>query len=240
MTVCYFPISYLSTGVNSEPKIAFWINYGCLLHTSGPKQWIIPIALQAVPAIILFFGMLFSHESPRYLAQKNPTAALRTLAKLRNLPENHPYAVEEMANLERHLEEEIAVKTTSRWTFLKEAFWIRSYRRRSVLCITLMMWSNLTGTNAMTYYSPTIFNNLGLSGAQSGLFATGIYGFIKMASCFTFITFVSDSMGRRKSLLWAGAVQVRRVSTSGFVYSSSADQSTPGPSPLLCRLLRPL
>lgn len=91
---------------------------------------------------------------------------------------------------------------------LKEAFTVKSYRRRSILCITLMMWSNLTGTNAMTYYSPTIFASVGLSGSSVGLFATGIYGIVKMISCAIFIFFVTNSLGRRKSLLWTALAQV--------------------------------
>jgi hypothetical protein len=71
-----------------------------------------------------------------------------------------------------------------------------------------MMWSNLTGTNAMTYYSPKIFKSVGLSGSSVGPFATGIYGIVKFVACFVFIVFVTDSLSRRKSLWWTGIVQV--------------------------------
>ena len=86
---------------------------------------------------------------------------------------------------------------------------MKSYRRRSILCINLMMWSNLTGTNAMTYYSPTIFASICLTGTEVGLLSTGIYGVVKMVACAIFITLVSDSLGRRRSLLWTDCVQVR-------------------------------
>lgn len=154
--------------------------------------------------------MFLANESPRYLAQKNPTKALDVLAKLRRLPPTHQYVIEEMAHIELQLEDERALTAgSSAFSMLKEAFTVKSYRRRSILCITLMMWSNLTGTNAMTYYSPTIFSSVGLSGSSVSLFATGIYGIVKMISCAIFIFFVTDSLGRRKSLLWTGLVQVR-------------------------------
>lgn len=92
---------------------------------------------------------------------------------------------------------------------IKEAFSVKSYRRRSFLCVMLMVWSNMTGTNAMNYYSPDIFKSVGLSGSSVGLFATGIYGIVKLVACFIFIVFVTDSLGRRKSLMWTGIVQVR-------------------------------
>lgn len=141
---------------------------------SGKKQFIIPLATQAIPAVILAVGMFFANESPRFLAQKSPAKAIEVLAKLRGLPTTHQYIVYEMAGIEKQLEEERALTAgSSLFSMFKEAFAVKSYRRRSILCITLMMWSNLTGTNAMTYYSPTIFASVGLTGSSVGLFATG-------------------------------------------------------------------
>ncbi|KAM0543129.1 hypothetical protein ACHAPJ_012471 [Fusarium lateritium] len=197
--------------------LAFWINYGCLLHVKGHAQYIIPLASQAFPAFILFFGMMFANESPRFLAQKNPNKALSVLSKLRGLPQDHPYIVDEMGNISLQLEEERSLSANSSgWTLIKEAFTVKSYRRRTFLCITLMMWSNLTGTNAMTYYSPTIFKSVGLSSSSAGLFATGVYGIVKMVSCAIFIFFVTDSLGRRKSLLWTAVVQGLALFYVGF------------------------
>lgn len=60
----------------------------------------------------------------------------------------------------------------------------------------------------MKYYSPDIFESIGLSNSSSSLFAMGIYGIVKMVCCAIFITFVSNELGRRKSPLWTGIVQV--------------------------------
>ncbi|KAF6794216.1 MFS quinate transporter [Colletotrichum sojae] len=197
--------------------LAFWINYGSLLHIRGHSQYIIPLSLQAFPAVILFVGMLLANESPRFLAQRSPEKAHAVLAKLRGLPADHPYVLQEMDGISRQLEEERALSVNaSHLTLLKEAFSVRSYRQRAMLCITLMMWSNLTGTNAMTYYSPRIFASVGLSGSSAGLFATGVYGIVKMVSCAIFIVFVTDTLGRRKSLLWTGIVQGLALFYVGF------------------------
>lgn len=148
-------------------------------------------------------------DSPRFLAQKDPKKALHVLSHLRGLPPDHPYIQQEMGNIKRTLEDERQLMSSSSGlAMVKEAFTVKSYRRRSILCLTLMMWSNLTGTNAMTYYSSSIFSSVGLSGPSVDLFATGIYGIVKMISCAIFIIFVSDSLGRRKSLLWTAIVQV--------------------------------
>ncbi|KAE8315833.1 general substrate transporter [Aspergillus transmontanensis] len=196
--------------------LAFWINYGCERHLTGKEQFIIPLSLQAFPAVILLVGMLLANESPRYLAMKRPERAPRVLATLRGLPEDHPYVLEELNNLRLQLEEESQHSESSMWSLLKESFSKKSYRRRSILCITLMMWSNMTGTNAMTYYSPTIFASVGLSSSSVGLFATGIYGIVKFIACGIFIVFVSDTLGRRRSLLWTGIVQGIMLFYVGF------------------------
>lgn len=203
------PNSQIWKHANTESQLAFWINYACTLTLTGRQQFAVPLALQALPGIVLFMGMLMVDDSPRFLGQKDPKKAQRALSRLHGLPPYHPYIQQEMGNIERVLEDEKQLMgSSSGFTMVKEAFTVKSYRRRSVLCITLMMWSNLKGTNAMTYYSPTIFASAGLSGPSIGLFATGIYGIVKMISCAIFIIFVSDSLGRRKSLLWTAIVQV--------------------------------
>ncbi|KAI1288983.1 hypothetical protein F5Y03DRAFT_378792 [Xylaria venustula] len=63
-----------------------------------------------------------------------------------------------------------------------------------------MAFTNLSGTNAVTYYSPTIFTNVGLSGGSVRLLATSEYGLVKLVACVIFITFVTDTLCRRRSL----------------------------------------
>lgn len=46
-----------------------------------------------------------------------------------------------------------------------------------------------------------------MTGNDSQLFATGVYGCVKTAACFVFLVFVADSLGRRWSLLWTAASQ---------------------------------
>ncbi|KAL1610729.1 hypothetical protein SLS60_002399 [Paraconiothyrium brasiliense] len=103
--------------------LAFWINYGSNLHLHGHIQYVLPLALQAVPGVTLCVGMFFANESPRWLAQKNPTKALQVLATLRGLPPTHQYVVDEMTGIEFQLEEERALTSgNSAWSMLKEAF----------------------------------------------------------------------------------------------------------------------
>jgi hypothetical protein len=71
-------------------------------------------------------------------------------------------------------------------------------------------------SNQINYYAPQIFSNLGLKSTETGLFATGIYGIVKMATCAFFLVFVADSLGRRKSLLWTSIAQGASMFYIGF------------------------
>jgi hypothetical protein len=56
----------------------------------------------------------------------------------------------------------------------------------------------------VNYYAPTIFTDLGVTGNTNSLFATGVYGIVKMVSCGLFLFFLADSLGRKRSFIWTG------------------------------------
>jgi MFS family permease len=58
---------FIVTGV----MLSFWINYGALLHLSAPTVYALPLALQALPAVLLIACMLAAPESPRWCARKD-------------------------------------------------------------------------------------------------------------------------------------------------------------------------
>ncbi|CEJ54477.1 hypothetical protein PMG11_00785 [Penicillium brasilianum] len=189
--------------------LAFWINYGCLLHLKGSAMYLVPLAMQALPAVLLFFGMLFCNESPRWLAKQDRWEEARaTLSKVRALPPDHPYVEEEFQAIAAQLEQERAlIGGSGFWDLMKEMWLIAGNRKRAMISIFLMVCQQMTGTNAINYYSPQIFQNLGIVGNATNLFATGVYGIVKMVSCGVFLVFVADSLGRRRSLLWTSIAQ---------------------------------
>lgn len=46
-----------------------------------------------------------------------------------------------------------------------------------------------------------------MTGTDSSLFATGVYGVVKVAGCAVFLIFIADSLGRRRSLIWTSGAQ---------------------------------
>lgn len=53
-------------------------------------------------------------------------------------------------------------------------------------------------------FEANFFVAIGVTGTEQGLFATGVYGIVKMASCAIFVFFLADTLGRRWSLMWTG------------------------------------
>ena len=67
--------------------IAFWITYGTQ-YIPSEWAWRLPFLLQIIPGLVLGVGICFLPFSPRWLASKGrDKEALRSLAKLRQLPE---------------------------------------------------------------------------------------------------------------------------------------------------------
>nr|KIR45776.1 hypothetical protein I312_05138 [Cryptococcus bacillisporus CA1280] len=205
LTACYQ--LFIQVGL----LISFWINYGMSINYPSTKagQWQVSLALQILPGVILILGMFFLSESPRHLYRVGkPDQALKVLSWTRSLPADHPYVKEEAREVQLQLENEgLLASGTSHFTLWRELFVIKSNRNRLALGLMTMLLQQMMGVNAINYYSPQIFQNLGLKGTNNSLFATGIYGVVKVCSSLIFALFIADRFGRRKSLILGGIEQ---------------------------------
>ncbi|KAK1546680.1 quinate permease [Colletotrichum paranaense] len=62
--------------------------------------------------------------------------------------------------------------------------------------------ASLANCSNESYYSPRIFQTLGIQSTDLKLFATGFYGVAKTLGMFIFSFWVADHLGRRKGLVW--------------------------------------
>jgi len=187
--------------------VGFWINYG-LIETMAPshKQWIIPFAIQLIPAGCLFAGSLLCVESPRWLLSKGKRQlALKNLSWLRQLPTEDMYMLEEITACDAAIEQQ---RSTVGLGFLQPFKTLARDRKvmyRFFLGGALFFWQNASGINAINYYSPTVFKSIGVTGTSTSLLTTGIFGVIKTVGTFIWLLLLIDKLGRR-NLLMIGAV----------------------------------
>ncbi|KAH6677962.1 low-affinity glucose transporter HXT3 [Verticillium dahliae] len=177
-TRCAPDIPY-SGGTTNLPKFDPRYDVGPGGCTGQPDiSWRIPFGLQILPALVLGIGMLFFPESPRfYLLRRKEDEALAALAKIRRV----------------HLD------TTS---LRNEYLGIKAERLAIGCCVAFLQ--QFMGYNAIIYYAPTMFSQLGLSGKTSGLLATGVYGIVNTLSTLPAL-FLIERVGRRPLLLCGAA-----------------------------------
>ncbi|KAL4953380.1 general substrate transporter [Aspergillus filifer] len=186
--------------------VGFWINYGVEMHMpSTHQQWIIPFAVQIIPSGLLFIGSLWIRESPRWLFLKGRRVqAMANLCWIRQLEETDIYITEEVAAIDQALEEQIATVGVGFWKPFQAVYRRKAILYRLFIGCMLFFWQNGSGINAINYYSPTIFQSIGVSNADVG-WMTGIFGVIKAVMTFVWLLFLVDQLGRR-NLLLGGAI----------------------------------
>ncbi|KAF2019766.1 MFS quinate transporter-like protein QutD [Aaosphaeria arxii CBS 175.79] len=187
--------------------LAFFVNYGINLHIPGlsSSKWRIPFALQMLPGAILLAGIVFMNESPRWLVEKNRISdARKALSIVRAKPIDDEAVTRELDEIVLDFQghEKISLRDQ-----LKDAFSSKRMFYQCSFAVILMFWQQWTGTNSINYYAPQIFQSIGLKGTSAGLFATGVYGIVKIVCTAAGLMFATEQMGRKWSLLVGSAGQ---------------------------------
>jgi sugar porter (SP) family MFS transporter len=187
--------------------LGFWINYATdqTINVENQAQWVIPLALQLAPGVLLFAGMWWCPESPRWLARgDNFDGAEKILVYLRMLTSDDPYVRRELGEIRAQVEQRSTMRMSKKEQFKK--LFQKGTRNRLGIGLALMFLQSFTGVNIITYYSPRIFETLGVSGTSLKLFSTGFYGIAKTLGMCAFTFIVVERVGRRKGLVWGAAL----------------------------------
>ncbi|KAH8596383.1 putative glucose transporter rco-3 [Bisporella sp. PMI_857] len=165
----------------------------------------IPIAVQFAWSLVLIIGMLVLPETPRYLIKRGKVdSALRSLAKLRRLAEDHPSIVQEMEEIQANHEYELSL---GKATYL-DCFRGNIGKRQLTGCL-LQALQQLTGINFIFYYGTQYFKN---SGIKNAFVISMITSAVNTGSTLPGLWAI-DKWGRRPLLFW-GAVG---MATSQFL-----------------------
>jgi hypothetical protein len=181
--------------------LSYFINYGMAQHTRGLSdlKWRVPFALQMLPGLILLAGIFFQNESPRWLVEKDRIEDARhALARVRSKPENDPKVLQELEEIVEDFQGHEKLPLTAQ---LKAVCESKRMFYQASFAVILMFWQQWTGTNSINYYSPQIFKSIGLQGTSAGLFATGIYGVVKVVITALGLMLATEQLGRKWSLI---------------------------------------
>ncbi|KAK2740927.1 hypothetical protein FQN57_005931 [Myotisia sp. PD_48] len=191
--------------------LSYFANWGCSIHISenSDNQWIVPTSLHIMFSGIIFLLSFGVYESPRYLAKINKKeSATMTMSKIRGLPADHPYVQSEMDDIFDQLEREREATEGAGWLGpLKELFLIPSNQYRIMIGLMSQLLSQWSGAASITIYAPDFFAMLGTTGQSEKLFATAIFGVVKLVASIVCVLFVVDFLGRKRALSYGIMLQ---------------------------------
>ncbi|KAI4129854.1 MAG: hypothetical protein LQ338_002037 [Usnochroma carphineum] len=194
--------------------IAYWITYGTR-YMGGEWAWRLPFLLQMIPSTVLGLGILFLPFSPRWLASKGrDDEALQSLGKLRQLPVTDQRLQQEWFDIRAEVafhrqtsalkHPELQSKSKMNSIKLEIVSWTDCFRRgcwrRTHIGIGIMFFQQFVGINALIYYSPTLFQTMGLNYSMQ-LIMSGVLNVTQLVGVSTSLWTI-DRFGRRPLLLW--------------------------------------
>ncbi|PQE16284.1 sugar transporter protein [Rutstroemia sp. NJR-2017a WRK4] len=201
--------------------VSYWLNYGFFFVTQyGSFQWRFPLAFQALFGVILLVGILALPESPKWLLKKDKDdLAIEILCRLQKCEPNDPVIKEEVRELKR-----VTAITKNQKLTLKEFYGAgpEMNRWRVTIAYTSQLFQQIGGTNLVTYYATTVFeDSLGFSPSLARLL-TACYGTLYLAAAIIAL-FIVDHYGRRKMMILGAA----GMGISSLVIGACLSQVTP-------------
>jgi len=182
--------------------LAYLSNYLMGLASFGASEWRWKLGVSAAPALVFFLLLFGIPRSPRWLAKKGRTAEARDV--LLQIGEE---------NVDAELRD-IVASIDADHGHADEPLFQRKYLLPIFLAVSIGMFNQLSGINAILYYLNDIFAKAGFSKVSGDLQAVAI-GATNLL--FTLIAMsVIDKLGR-KTLLVVGAVGTA-VCLAGVAY----------------------
>ncbi|KAK2600648.1 hypothetical protein N8I77_010169 [Diaporthe amygdali] len=165
-----------------------------IVKDTGDIAWRLQLGSAFIPSFILGIGIFFCPESPRWLMKNNRHAeAFQSMLRLRS----HPIIAARDFYYSHVIYEEERKESAGSTYFsrLWDCFSVPRIRRANYGASTVMLAQQMCGINIISFYSSSIFENLGYT-AEQALYASLGYGAIQVV--FTIPTlFLIDTKGRR-------------------------------------------
>lgn len=196
--------------------VSYFINMAFALPEGAPGYndcWRPMFYSGVIPAALMFAGMAFLPESPRWLMSKGNERKCREILEKVEETKLVDGAISKMKE-----EIELDKSTTGQWRIIFQP-WLRT---PLIIAIGIMFMQQFTGINTIIYYSPKIFLMSGFDGARAAIVASVSVGVVTVL--FTLVSlFMVDRLGRRK-LYFTGlggmVVALLAIGTAFAFYSS--------------------
>jgi sugar porter (SP) family MFS transporter len=175
-------VSLNQLAITSGILVSYLIDYG----VSRTGNWRLMFGLAAIPAVLLFAGMLFQKESPHWLIRQGRADEARAvLHRLRHDGDIDAEIseVRELSQREGGLRDLISPKV----------------RPLLMVGVMLAVFQQITGINTVIYYAPTLLQGAGF-GNSGALLANVVNGAVNVGMTIVAI-WLLDRVGRRPLLL---------------------------------------
>jgi sugar porter (SP) family MFS transporter len=172
-----------------------WIGLAFYFVNASGAQWRIPLAIQALPPLLLAFGILYLPETPRWLiSQDRRDEALAIVQRLHaDKNGDNSFALREFKQIESQFEIDNAKHVSYKDMLIK-----RSYRKRAIIGFAVMFAPQTTGTTVINNYGPLLYGTLGYGTVDQLLFTCGWITLALFGN--TFNAFTLDHVGRVRAL----------------------------------------
>ena len=184
-------VGFFQLNVVAGILLAYLSNYLVSGAGLGAAEWRWKLGVAAIPAIGFLIALAGIPQSPRWLVAASKTReASEVLARM-----GEPNPDGEMLRIAESVKAEQRQKS--------EPLFQRRYRKPILLAISLGMFNQLSGINAILYYLNDIFERAGFTRISSDMQAVAI-GFTNLVFTMLAMTII-DRFGRKKLLLLGAA-----------------------------------
>ncbi|HEX9511721.1 MAG TPA: sugar porter family MFS transporter [Puia sp.] len=167
--------------------LSYFSNY--LIGRGGDHSWRLMLGIQAAPSALFFILLRFVPESPRWLITKK--------GKVEEAREI--FSIIDPQTADKIVAEIQLAETAENTIQHPDPLFSKRYRAPVMLAMLFAIFNQVSGINAIIYYSPRIFEMTGL-GKSSSLLSTAGLGMINFMFTLLAMNFI-DRMGRRTLML---------------------------------------
>jgi SP family arabinose:H+ symporter-like MFS transporter len=171
--------------------LAYLSNYIITMQSLGALQWRWEFGVAVIPSILFLIMLYGIPRSSRWLVTTNQTDEAREVLEMMGSPDSKAELQEIVDSI--HLERGAK----------QESLFNRRYSRPIFLAISIGLFNQLAGINAILYYSNYIFASAGFSSSSAALQTVGV-GLVNLIATILGMSLI-DKLGR-KTLLLIGSV----------------------------------